>query len=621
VKSFILPLAVFAILVGAAAAAPPHGADHNARVAAALSEVDWPGVVRIPIGVTRQGTLLWCLMDPQALTMDDRHQRIAIIGALDGTPEALRTALHEVPRILKRQHPEQLAIACVPLANPDGWLAGTPGENGRGGRPTRGYPPQGTAYNSPTDPEAHAIWRFLGWFAPDVVIEVHSDRAPEFAVGPAEGPPRWPEDCLAHQVRRSPVAGIGVAQSLRVVSASDDTAHPLELFRGVREAAYGRSGAPDPLPSDRSPLRRAMEERLRRSPAEVAGQLCRHYGDHLNVVMYQPALALVARLRLGGLTEDSSQLRDIEQIVTPYALRTVPSLPAQVSGSHLAGHLLFVELARVSRHPRYVELAQQAADQGFDDQGAPREAMPFHNEMSDAVFMGCPILTGVGQLTGELRYFAIARAHLRFMRPLVHRPDGISRHSPLCEAAWGRGNGFPALGLALCLADLDAALGRDVAQRDQAELTGRSARIARADRQELEAIRAEFLSEYRDHLTALLVYQDPTGMWRQVIDHPGSYRELTATCMITYALVRGIRQGWLDETAFGPAARRSWEAIKLRVGPDGQLFDVCTGTGKQPTLQHYLDRTAILGPDERGGAMALLCAVEMLAWESGEDGS
>ena len=42
---------------------------------------------------------------------------------------------------------------------------------------------------------------------------------------------------------------------------------------------------------------------------------------------------------------------------------------------------------------------------------------------------------------------------------------------------------------------------------------------------------------------------------------------------------------------------------------------VCEGTGKQTSLRAYLDRKAILGPDDRGGAMALLVATEMAAWK------
>ena len=46
------------------------------------------------------------------------------------------------------------------------------------------------------------------------------------------------------------------------------------------------------------------------------------------------------------------------------------------------------------------------------------------------------------------------------------------------------------------------------------------------------------------------------------------------------------------------------------------LLDVCTGTGKQMSLHDYWNRTAILDRDERGGAMALMAAVEIAAWEA-----
>ncbi len=60
---------------------------------------------------------------------------------------------------------------------------------------------------------------------------------------------------------------------------------------------------------------------------------------------------------------------------------------------------------------------------------------------------------------------------------------------------------------------------------------------------------------------------------------------------------------------------RAWYALKSRIAPSGELVDVCTGTGKQTSLRAYFDRTAILGRDPRGGAMALLVSVERAAWE------
>ena len=123
------------------------------------------------------------------------------------------------------------------------------------------------------------------------------------------------------------------------------------------------------------------------------------------------------------------------------------------------------------------------------------------------------------------------------------------------------------------------------------------------------------LASYRAHLEALRNHQDPTGAWHQVIDHEESYREFTCTCMITFAIVRGMRRGWLDPEEWQPVVDQAWIAIKSRIGPEGRLVDVCTGTGKQKNLRAYFDRTAILGKDDRGGAMALMVATEIAYWD------
>jgi hypothetical protein len=81
--------------------------------------------------------------------------------------------------------------------------------------------------------------------------------------------------------------------------------------------------------------------------------------------------------------------------------------------------------------------------------------------------------------------------------------------------------------------------------------------------------------------------------------------------MTTFALTRGLRRGWLNAKTYKPAIDRAWESIKCRIGPDGNLVDVCTGTGKQKSFRDYLDRKAILGRDDRGGAMALMVATEI----------
>ena len=96
---------------------------------------------------------------------------------------------------------------------------------------------------------------------------------------------------------------------------------------------------------------------------------------------------------------------------------------------------------------------RSAAAGGFTDSGELREFMPLHGGWSDSLFMDVPILAKAGALTGDRRYFDMAVRHVAFMQQIVLRADGLYRHQASADAAWGRGNAFPALGLALTLSE------------------------------------------------------------------------------------------------------------------------------------------------------------------------
>lgn len=449
------------------------------------------------------------------------------------------------------------------------------------------YPPQQEAYLHKPGVAGTALWRWIGMLGADLVIEVRRAERPGIALpaeleGPLaklaeqlEGHAALPADAgeLAAALTSHPACETGRIPAMRVNTMSL-TESLEQLLRGVTACGYRGP----------SPARRELQRRSRRSPRQVATELAEFYGHDLKQAVYIPAVALIARLQLGELTENAAVQADVEEIVAAYRTGQRDSAPR--NGSGLSGHLIFSELAQRTmgeRRREYLAVARKAADLGLDSGGRPRAVMPYHVEMSDSLFMGGPILAHVGELTGDTRYFESCLNHLKFMRQLVLRPDGLYRNSPLDEAAWGRGNGFPALGLALCLEHWPET------RPDQGEL----------------------LAMLRAHLKALKPHQDATGCWHQVIDQEDTYRELTSTCMITFAAARGIRRGWLDRDEFAPLVQRGWAAIAQRVGPNGRLVDVCTGTGKQRTLDGYYQRRAILGPDPRGGAMALLVAVEL----------
>ncbi len=505
----------------------------------ALAQAD---EVRSALGVTRQGTQIDALLAPESLAPASAKPRVLLIGGLDGRAESVAavTATLQAMRADAKFGP-RVAVAAVPNARPDASALAPI------------FPPAGEAYLKPETDASHYLWRWIGMQAPDLVLIV---------------------------------AEAGDASAASLAKALGETA-PCGM--GTIPATVIATGSAVTLPETiaPSPARKEWRRRVARTPVEVATELAAVYGQKMDPVMYIPALAVVGRVRLGELTGDATALADAERIGAPFRNGVKESMPANGNGSTISGHLIFSELARRTGHAGWTALAKKAADYGFDESGQPKLSMPFHSEMSDSVFMGCAILAEVGALTGEKKYFEQCLRHLRFMEQLCLRPDGIYRHSPLDETAWGRGNGFPALGHALSLSALPA---------ESAE-------------------HAAFLASYRNHLKALKKHQDPTGAWHQVIDHEESYREFTSTCMITFSIIRGMCRGWLDTAEWQPVVDRAWTAIKSRIGPEGVLVDVCTGTGKMKSLRDYYDRTAILGRDDRGGAMALMLATELAYWE------
>lgn len=449
---------------------------------------------------------------------------VVLIGGLDGDGPSRRMVAAEAKRYQSVPRPRRaFRLIAIPLANPaSSQLV---------------FPPTGTAYKE--NPESHYLWRWLGTLAPDLVLVAGQE---DFGL-------------IAALERESP-AGVGPVPAKRV-----------EIKAGALRIV------PAKIPP--SGARLEVERRLARSPREVAEELAVFYGHELDAAVYIPAFALIGRLRLG-------HLEDVQRIVAPYLDGSRDSL-VKSTASHLSGHLIFAELAERTSAQQALQRVLAAANLGFTEDGQPKESMPFHNEMSDAVFMGCPILAKAGKLSGDSKYFDMALRHLRFIQKLCLRPDGLYRHSPLNEAAWGRGNAFPALGLALTLSDLDP------------------------NHEAFNPIRLDF----QNHMAALARYQQPDGMWRQVIDVRGAYPEFSATAMIATAMLRGVRKGWLDPGSYNPRIQRAWQAINRRIDSEGRLIDVCESTGKQKSLDDYLHRAAILDRDPRGAAMALLFATEM----------
>jgi rhamnogalacturonyl hydrolase YesR len=196
--------------------------------------------------------------------------------------------------------------------------------------------------------------------------------------------------------------------------------------------------------------------------------------------------------------------------------------------------------------------------------------------------MSTSVLARVAARTKEDRYGTAVGRLLPAYAADLQRPDGLFIHAKEGPHAWGLGNGFAAFGLMEALTNLPAPW----------------------------PDRPRVLQSYQALMKGLLAQQAADGMWRQVVDEPGSYREFTVTAMMVTAMARGLRLGWIDASYRLPL-ERAWRGLLARIAEDGTLVDVCTGTGSGPTKEYYLNRAGLTGPDDRGGAMGLTAALEM----------
>jgi len=249
-------------------------------------------------------------------------------------------------------------------------------------------------------------------------------------------------------------------------------------------------------------------------------------------------------------------------------------------GANLAGLVCADELAATTGDNRYADLLVQTADRyrTTHDNGVPVPSNP--NYQVEDMFFTAAVLGRAFKLTGDDAYLNILTRFL--LDANVQQEDGLFWHDRRTPFYWGRGNGFAALSYAETLTYLPD------------------------DHPDRDAV----LAIHRRHLQALRGYQHRSGMWRQVVNGPGSYPEMTVTCMVGYALARGLRRAWLD-AGYTEMLTRAWQGVAARIDDHGGLVDVCTGTGVQQSTRDYLDRPAIFGPDERGGALSIWFVTEM----------
>lgn len=185
--------------------------------------------------------------------------------------------------------------------------------------------------------------------------------------------------------------------------------------------------------------------------------------------------------------------------------------------------------------------------------------------------------------TNDTKYLDRAATEMVAYLRKLQQPNGLFFHAEDVPFFWGRGNGWVAAGMTEMLLSLP----------------------------QDHPLRAEILDSYRKMMAELARNQNADGTWRQLIDHPEAWEESSSTGMFTFAMIEGVRHGWLAEETFGPVARRGWIALAGFIDQNADVTNVCAGTNKENSYDYYMARPRRTG-DFHGQAPVLWAARALL---------
>ncbi len=337
------------------------------------------------------------------------------------------------------------------------------------------------------------------------------------------------------------------------------------------------------------------------SPAEVGKRvseniIVRKFDFETNprrqVVIYPEICAWYGALNVAKLTGDAHLQ---ERLVRRFDRFLTPEGATRISTANHVDYRVFgavpLEIYIQTKNKKCLTLGKGLADAQWENptaDGITHEARYWVDDM----FMISAVQVQAFRATGEQKYLDRAALATATYLDKLQQPTGLFFHAADSPFYWGRGCGWYAAGMTELLSELPA---------DHPK-------------------RARIMAGYKTMMASLLQFQSAGGLWRQLLDKPESWLETSGTGMFAYAMVTGVKRGWLDEKTYGPAARKAWLALVAELDADNNVKEVCVGTNKgfqevgpdlDKQLQFYLARKRVAG-DLHGQSPILWTAAALL---------
>lgn len=257
--------------------------------------------------------------------------------------------------------------------------------------------------------------------------------------------------------------------------------------------------------------------------------------------------------------------------------------------------VLPLELYMQTKDEKYLEMGMKYADTQWDapdtlkltayEQAWADKGFSWQTRLwMDDMFMITAIQAQAYRVTKDEKYINRAAREMVVYLDSLQLNNGLFYHAPSAHYCWGRANGWMAVGMAELLRILP----------------------------ENNSDRPAIMKGYLKMMKKLKETQNEHGMWRQLVDDPELWEETSGSAMFTYAMIVGVKKGWLDAEEYGKAARQGWIALCNYIDEAGDVKAVCEGTMIKNSREHYVNRLPLTG-DLHGQAPVLWCAYALVA--------
>lgn len=302
--------------------------------------------------------------------------------------------------------------------------------------------------------------------------------------------------------------------------------------------------------------------------------------DFCTAVHYAEACAGFGAARLAGFLKDTVTLQKLEhryaKVIDDSITNTANHVDANVYG------ILPLELFKQLGKQKNFNYGMMLANMQWENPLPNGLTNQTRYWIDDIYMIGC-LQVQAYRVTGENIYLERAAMEIDSYLKKLQQPNGLFYHGSHAPFFWGRGNGWVAAGIA----ELISALPKN------------------------NIYYPSILDGYIKMMDALLSYQTECGMWRQLVDKPESWVETSATAMFGYAIALGVKNGLLNKNKYTGSYQRAWLALVKYINTQGQITDVCVGTGQSEDINYYLARPKIIG-DLHGQAPMLWFAYSLL---------